>query len=673
MSTAITLTLSSYQVRVNPGSRITLTAMVTNRSAMTDDYLLTVSGVDSSWVTFGPPVIRVAPNGQATTSVIVQPPPGAPAQNVTAIIQLISQRSGSTAAQVPLQLVMQADGVAAPGPGVPPIAGQMSSGVSPRRAAAGAPPWLIALSAVGGVALIGVVGAIIFLLFRGHGGGNSSTGSLNKICANPSGKKVSLANYHDDPQTAIVLSNEDESDSRVLRTEPASTMPGLFDALLALSQDASRIAFVTAHSEMMDDAHIWYIDVAHPSDRKKLADIPIGLWTVQPVWSPDNTKLAFARLNEDLALKNETQLELWIAPVGGTPTKVASLPQSQIKLNAFYGDKRASLCWASDNKTLLIQNVAAKNIPSRSPTATKGPTSTPTAVPPTPKPGQPTFTPAPPPPPPTPTAVEEEEPPQQIQVDVQTGQVKQVEQPKAPPPPPGLDRVPPTTQAGSPCGVPILSQNDPPWRFVIMQAGGDTIGNYGCALTATSMMLNYYGTTISPAELSACLGSDADLLHWAQVNHCSKTIRFQDELDFTWQNIDGELQKGTQVIVGFRGGPAGMHFVVVTSGSGGGDGAGYLVTDPWDASTDKTLRYFMTRGYVPTWIVVYSGPERNCTTRLIKGIATPVPPTASPLGTPVPQGTATPLPKGTMPPAPTGSPLPQHWRTPGVKVVLPGE
>jgi len=218
-----------------------------------------------------------------------------------------------------------------------------------------------------------------------------------------------------------------------------------------------------------------------------------------------------------------------------------------------------------------------------------------------------------------------------------------------------------------------MSQNDPAWRFTIMQTGGDTIGNYGCALTSTTMLLNYYGAVMSPDQLSACLGSDADLLHWAQVNHCTNGIvRFQDDLDFTWEAIDAQLAAGTPVIVGFRGGPAGMHFVVVTAGAGG-DGANYAVTDPWDASTDKTLRYFMVRGYVPTWIVVYSGPGRNCTTRLIPGIGPPSHPPAAataarPLGTPIPEGTATPRPAGTIPPA--AGAFPQTWRTPNQALPL---
>lgn len=669
MSAGATMALSAQRVRTSPGEQTTITITVVSRSPFAEEYMLSARGVDPTWATFRPPIIRLNPGGQVTAVLLVQPPMSAQPANVSMAVRLVSQRSGAIVAEAPVSLVMLPEGAAAPEQ--PAVAAPF--GATPLQAGAAAArqatPRLLIGAVIGGVvALVAVVGAIFYVL-RPAGDAAAASLSVPRYCAPPTGKHASLSNFQDDPTTAILLSNEDETDVRVLRTEPSSILPGNFDALLALSPDTSRLAYVTAKNLMMDDAHIWYIDVARPSQVHKLVDVPVGLWIVQPVWSPDDQRLAFARVNEDAALQNETQLELWVAQVGGKASRVATIPQSQLDLKSFYGDRRASLCWAADNKTLLIQNVTVKATATPTPNATETALAAIPTVPPSPTPtlapGEtPRPTPVPTVPPPTPTATEE--PPQQIQIDTQTGQVAKVAPPpNIPTPVPGLDRLPPRT-GGSPCGVPILSQNDPAWRASIMQAGGDTIGSYGCALTSTAMLLNYYGATISPPQLSQCLGSDADLLHWWQVNRCTNgVVQFKADLDFSWERIDAQLATGSPVILGFRGGPAGMHFVVVTAG-GGGDPANYAITDPWDGTTDKTIRYFMVRGYVPTWIIVYGGPGKNCTTTLIRNVApTPQPSAtrAAPLGTPIPAGTATPLPTGTAPPAPAF--FAETWRTPG--------
>lgn len=672
VNASATITLSAQRVRTSPGEQTTTTITVVGRSPFAEEYLLTARGIDPTWVTFRPPIIRLSPGGQAMAVLVVRPPMGSQPANVAMAVRLVSQRSGAIIAEAPLTLVMAPEDVAAPDqPGAsPPAAAPPQAGQATARQ--GTPRLLIGGIVVGVVALIAVVGATVYAL-EPKAGATDPALSVPRYCAPPTGKHASLSNFQDDPATAILLGNEDETDVRVLRTEPSSILPGNFDAMLALSPDASRLAYVTAKNLMLDGASISYIDVARPSQVRKLVDVPVGLWIVQPVWSPDDQRLAYAKVNEGGSPQSETQLELWVATVGGKASRVATVPQSQLDLTSFYGDRRASLCWASDNKTLLIQNVYAKEAATATPNATQTAKSVAPTVAPSPTstlaPGEtprptPVPTVAPTAPPPAPTA--EREPPRQIQIDTQTGQAKKVvPPPNAPTPAPGLDRLPPR-EGGSPCGVPVLSQNDPAWRASIMQAGGDTIGSYGCALTSTAMMLNYFGATISPPQLGACLGSDADLLQWWQVNRCSNGVaQFKADLDFSWERIDAQLATGSPVILGFRGGPAGMHFVVVTAG-GGGDPSNYAITDPWDGTTDKTIRYFIARGYVPTWIVVYAGAGKNCTATLIRNVA-PTPQSsatrAAPLATSVAAAPATPLPIGTAPPATTF--FAEAWRTPG--------
>lgn len=686
MSTEALLTLAASDIAIPPNGRATLSARVVHRGTQPEQYRLAVRGLDSAWVRFQPPTLTLAPATHGEITIELTAPAGAPT-DAALTVELVAA-SGAVRATAPLHL--RVAGVAPAGQPRPAAA---ATGPAARRPRWLLPASVLALAAALALAVHARAAAIPTAAIHGPA-----------VCADPSAQQVFLSS--DNQVTAIMYSTGNPNRARILRTEPATVLPGNFDALLALSGDGARVAYVTADDLMLDNATIWWIDVANPAQRNKLVDVPVGLWVVQPVWSPDKQHLAFLKLNSDKAVQGRTQLELWVANVDGGATKVAALPEGQV--DSFYGSRRASLCWAADNRTLVIENAVAAGAALQTSTtgattsaafsaraasatpAASGPAAAPFGAPaplapatPTPIPahapsGAPTNSQAASPtagarPTGTPTPTPREE---QIQIDIKTGATTTpMPQPAQPTPLPGVDRTLLRTD-GTPCGVPILSQNDPRWRTAIMQAGGDSIGSYGCALTSTAMLLNYFGQTISPAQLSACLGSAADLLQWWDVDRCTAGhAHFVDEPDFSWPALDAILAAGSPAIVGFRGGPAGMHFVVVTAGRGGGDGSNYAVTDPWDASTDKTMRYFITRGYTPTWIVHFAGDQQACTSRLVTDPSTvdtsPVPPPAPPRaqpGQPAPSPTRTPLPTPVPPPLATMAPAPGHvaetWRTP---------
>src|SRR6266536_5736978 len=75
-------------------------------------------------------------------------------------------------------------------------------------------------------------------------------------CINAPDHVASL--FSDDQNTLIRISNLDYSDLHVLRVEPAASLPGMFDSLLALSSDSRRLAYVTANDELMNGARIQY-------------------------------------------------------------------------------------------------------------------------------------------------------------------------------------------------------------------------------------------------------------------------------------------------------------------------------------------------------------------------------------------------------------------------------
>ena len=370
-------------------------------------------------------------------------------------------------------------------------------------------------------------------------------------CVNQPHKLASL--FSDGETTMIRLSNPDLSGMQVLRTEPANVLPGLFDALLSLSGDDTHLAYVTASDELMDDAHIESIGVTDPSTRIELAAIPKGFWVVRPVWSPDNKKLAFVKLDESAGAPG--QFQLWLADTTSQPATVSM--QSDLVAENFTNGRSSAICWTADNRVVLLPT-SPLTLASPSPIASSA--ATPSGSP----------------------------------------------------------------STGSPCGVPIFSQNDPAWRDVVMQAGTDSIGGAGCALTSAAMMLNYYGSSLTPAQLNTCLGSNADPVNWKGVPSCTNgLVSGGDRLDFTWPDLDALLAAGRPAIVGMIRGKTGSHFVVVTQG-GGGVADNYRLTDPWDATTFKSLGSYINAGYNPAWIISFTGPGHNCG-RLIKGVVPAIP------------------------------------------------
>ena len=404
------------------------------------------------------------------------------------------------------------------------------------------PGWAIGAIAI--VVIGSVAGVAVALIPRPY----VAVSSAAQTCANQPTKLATL--FGDDQATMIRVSNPDLSGLKVLRTEPANVLPGMFQPLLSLSGDGTRLAYVTASDEVLDNAHLEYIDVANPANRVDLAVVPKGLWVVTPAWSPDDKKLAYVMLNTATSTPGSEHFELWVADTTTTPASASK--QADLVADNFTGGNSASLCWTADNRVVLVPSV---------PNVLTAPTPSPSA------------------------------------------------QPSASP-----------TATGSSCGVPIISQNDPAWRDVIMQAGADPIGGYGCALTSAAMMLNYFGASMTPDQLSACLGNGADPVQWASVPNCTKgLVSGGVETNFSWPALDAILASGRPAIVGMLGGIVGHHFVVVTSG-GGGLADNYHITDPWDATTYKTLGSYELAGYNPNQIVSYSGVGKNCG-RLIKGVS----------------------------------------------------
>ncbi len=613
--------LTADRAAVTAGDHVVVTATIANSSTQAEQFTLTLRGVEPTWVTFRPPVVSLEPSDQTTATITVTIPADALSADLLLAVELVSRSSGNVAGEA--QIAVRLNG--ATGAAINGIRAPAAKSASSRRG------WFIG----GGVAAVLLVALAAGGWFAFHTRGKTPQVPPRPLVAGascaPAGTKIASL-FSDDQTTTLRMSDEDYSHLRILRAEPADVLPGVFTSLLALSADNSHLAYVTARNLAMDDAHIWSLDVANPAQRVELAAIPQGFWNVRPAWSPDGKQLVFVRYNEQAAAQGQTQLELWVAEVGGMARKVATPPQLQPE--SFSRNPTLPLCWAQDNRTVIFPNsVRASNVTDQGTRSIPSATSAPGATSVTSVATATNLV--------NPTSGTQDESPaagvQQTQIDVTTGAVAVAARPpdEAPPPTPDDLNPPPATQGGgaASCSLQVFSQNDPRWRNAIMQSAGDSMGNFGCALNSTAMVLNYYGANTDPPQLNKCLGQYADLLYWGQAVRCGNgAVVGNTNFDFSWQNLDQVLSAGKPAIIGMVRGPTGMHFIVVTAG-GGGNASNYAVTDPWDGTTNKSLQTFISSGYNPRWIQTYEGRDRGCVR-----ITGPLTPAANDNGVSLPGG-----------------------------------
>ena len=188
--------------------------------------------------------------------------------------------------------------------------------------------------------VVGIAGAIVALI----GFGAVKTGlvhlgpqpvSESQGCVQTSSLVPSLVG--DDTTTQIRISTPDLKNQRVLRTEPANRLPAMFENLLAVSPDSNRLAYVTADDEQMDNAHLTFVDFAHPDAPRVIATEASGLLPIRPVWSPAGDQVAFvvSRIEQ-----GTLQYHVLAASTSGAPVlNIASLPA-----NAFDQLERNFLC-----------------------------------------------------------------------------------------------------------------------------------------------------------------------------------------------------------------------------------------------------------------------------------------------------------------------------------------
>jgi hypothetical protein len=155
--------------------------------------------------------------------------------------------------------------------------------------------------------------------------------------------------------------------------------------------------------------------------------------------------------------------------------------------------------------------------------------------------------------------------------------------------------------------VPAFSQDDPRWTFDLLGPTYETMGQSGCAVTSTAMVLAAYGVDTDPKRLNAFLATHDGYtpqgwLFWEKAAAIAPLGQVEKVYEDppSYALIDQNLLKGNPVIVRMTLRNGETHFVVIV----GKEGWNYLIQDPartadWGVyplreltSKIEALRYF---------------------------------------------------------------------------------
>ena len=138
--------------------------------------------------------------------------------------------------------------------------------------------------------------------------------------------------------------------------------------------------------------------------------------------------------------------------------------------------------------------------------------------------------------------------------------------------------------ADSTMSIPDMNQRDGAWAGAPLgTSSSDTVGSAGCAITAVSMMLRYYGINTNPGALNAWLTANGgyaygDQLIWdAVTRYSSGRVAFSGWTGPDLGAIEAELDAGRPVVAEVRLG-GNQHFILLTGYTADG---GLVLNDPW--------------------------------------------------------------------------------------------
>ena len=140
--------------------------------------------------------------------------------------------------------------------------------------------------------------------------------------------------------------------------------------------------------------------------------------------------------------------------------------------------------------------------------------------------------------------------------------------------------------ADSSMSIAVMGQQDTTWAGAPLgTSASESVGSAGCAITAVTMMLRYYGMNTDPGAFNAWLTANGgyaydDQLIWAAVtSYTGGRVAFSGWLGPDINLIKAELDAGRPVVAEVQLG-TNQHFVLIT---GWTTEEGLFMNDPWFA------------------------------------------------------------------------------------------
>lgn len=329
----------------------------------------------------------------------------------------------------------------------------------------------------------------------------------------------------------------------------ASYQHPLFQEFVSVSPDGQQVLYVTSAITQPLNNVIWVAEVAG-GGKMSIAHFSDHFWSAAPVWSPSSSHIAY--VTKALGSAPNEGLRLWTMRRDGSE-KTVVVEGGAFRPSLFLGVPQGVIGWSGDGSSLTFRDRWAQ-------------------------------------------------PPQLYRVDLVSGNIIQTDARKEPDV--AEELFPPHAVGTTPCTMPVYNQKN---YDAFMYPCGQRINRAGCAVTAATMLLGYYGIHLDPPTLNACLGELACPLWWWDVaQRCGQgEVRGVGFLEpFSYQTIDDDLAQGRPVIVLLTA--KGTHFVVITGGSGQYPG-GYTIHDPVDGSFDKTLADYADNGWTLNQLYRYTG------------------------------------------------------------------
>jgi hypothetical protein len=311
--------------------------------------------------------------------------------------------------------------------------------------------------------------------------------------------------------TTVAVTDEAGAPIATIR-EPAPLFPGQFLKFVVAAPDNSRVLYVTATSLGMDDASFWMLP--RGGSKQMLKSLGDTFWVARPAWCQarpgDPGRIAY--ILKAPVTPTTSGLELWVITADGAGDRrvLEGTAANGLVPELFYGDRPSPLRFMQGCARLRYGDDAGLHV-----------------------------------------------------VDLDGGVVRTaVNLPGAPAATPT-----PVAGAGAPAGQPCylkpFAQTDPRWGENVMRTENTAIRSWGCALTSTAMVFNYYGVEIDPGRLNQCAANQADLLYWEPVRQrCGgdPVTATHWSGQASWADLGSAVAAGRPAIVGLQGGPAGSHF-----------------------------------------------------------------------------------------------------------------